>query len=114
MSARSAQRSAPTRDSSLSIRTPVSGPAPVWRRARTRPVTSTGRNHLRSRRCPLPATPQMPVPQQKGTVGKCVYCADLLPNGELPACVSGCPMGVIYIGDLVTCLLYTSDAADDL
>jgi molybdopterin-containing oxidoreductase family iron-sulfur binding subunit len=51
---------------------------------------------------PMPATPQMPVPQQKGTVGKCVFCADRLPNGELPACVSGCPMGSIYIGDLVT------------
>jgi molybdopterin-containing oxidoreductase family iron-sulfur binding subunit len=54
------------------------------------------------KKMPLPPTPQMPVPQQKGTVGKCVYCADRLPNGELPACVSGCPMGVIYIGDLVT------------
>ena len=31
-----------------------------------------------------------------------MYCADLLPKGELPACVSGCPMGAIYIGDLVT------------
>jgi len=35
-------------------------------------------------------------------VGKCVTCADRLPHGELPACVSGCPMGVLYIGDLVT------------
>jgi molybdopterin-containing oxidoreductase family iron-sulfur binding subunit len=54
------------------------------------------------KRMPLPPTPQMPVPQQKGTVGKCVLCADRLPHGELPACVSGCPMGAIYIGDLVT------------
>ena len=51
---------------------------------------------------PFPPTPEMPVPQQKGTVGKCVFCADRLPHGELPACVSGCPMGVLYIGDLVT------------
>jgi dimethyl sulfoxide reductase iron-sulfur subunit len=50
---------------------------------------------------PMPNTPQMPV-AKKGTVGKCVFCADRLPFGELPACVSGCPMGVTYIGDLVT------------
>lgn len=54
------------------------------------------------KRMPLPPTPQMPVPQQKGTVGKCVLCADRLPHGELPVCVSGCPMGALYIGDLVT------------
>lgn len=53
-------------------------------------------------RMPMPPTPEMPVPQKKGTVGKCVLCADRLPHGELPACVSGCPMGVLYIGDLVT------------
>ena len=53
------------------------------------------------KRMPMPSTPQMPI-QKKGTVGKCVLCADRLPQGELPACVSGCPMGVLYIGDLVT------------
>jgi Fe-S-cluster-containing hydrogenase components 1 len=37
-----------------------------------------------------------------GTVGKCVWCADGLPHGQLPACVTGCNMGVIYIGDLTT------------
>jgi dimethyl sulfoxide reductase iron-sulfur subunit len=51
---------------------------------------------------PYPPTPEMPVPQQMGTVGKCTLCADRLPQGELPACVDGCPMGVLYIGDLVT------------
>jgi molybdopterin-containing oxidoreductase family iron-sulfur binding subunit len=56
---------------------------------------------LPQKRMPAPSTPQMPVPQ-KGVVGKCVFCADRLPQGELPACVSGCPMGVLYIGDLVT------------
>lgn len=53
------------------------------------------------KRMPMAPSPEMPVPQKKGTVGKCVFCADRLPHGELPACVSGCPMGVIYIGDLV-------------
>jgi dimethyl sulfoxide reductase iron-sulfur subunit len=56
---------------------------------------------LPAKRMAMPNTPQMPVPQ-KGTVGKCVFCADRLPQGELPACVGSCPMGVLYIGDLVT------------
>jgi len=56
---------------------------------------------LPQKRMPMAPSPQMPVPQ-KGTVGKCVLCADLLPHGQLPACVSGCPMGVLYVGDLVT------------
>ncbi len=50
----------------------------------------------------MPQSPEWPVPQVLGTVGKCVWCADRLPHGELPACVQGCPMGVIYIGDLVS------------
>jgi Fe-S-cluster-containing dehydrogenase component len=53
-------------------------------------------------RLPMPPTPEFPVPQIKGTVGKCVLCADRLTHGELPGCVAGCPMGVIYVGDLVT------------
>jgi len=56
---------------------------------------------LPAKRMAMPNSPQMPV-AQKGTVGKCVFCADRLPQGELPACVAGCPMGVLYIGDLVT------------
>ena len=53
-------------------------------------------------RFPSAPTPQLPVPQLKGTVGKCTMCSDRLPYGQLPHCVMGCPMGVIYIGDLVT------------
>ena len=55
-----------------------------------------------SHRLPMPPTPEFPVPQVKGTVGKCVLCVDRLAHGELPGCVAGCPMGVLYVGDLVT------------
>jgi dimethyl sulfoxide reductase iron-sulfur subunit len=48
----------------------------------------------------MPNTPQMPV-AKRGTVGKCVLCADRLPLGEMPACVEACPMGVLWVGDLV-------------
>jgi len=56
---------------------------------------------LPPKRLPMASSPEMPV-ARKGTVGKCVFCADRLPQGELPACVSGCSMGVLYIGDFVT------------
>lgn len=47
------------------------------------------------------ATPQFPVPQQKGTVGKCMFCVHRTEDGQLPACVEACGMKAIYIGDLV-------------
>lgn len=47
-----------------------------------------------------PATPEHPVPQQQGTVGKCVFCVHLLRAGQLPYCVDACTMEAIYIGDL--------------
>ena len=53
-------------------------------------------------RQPFPRSPEWPVPQVVGTVGKCVFCAAMLPAGKLPACVANCGMGVIYIGDLTT------------
>ena len=56
-------------------------------------------------RQPFTQEPEWPVPQVKGTVGKCINCAAMLPSGQLPECVVNCPMGVIYFGDL------TSDAA---
>jgi molybdopterin-containing oxidoreductase family iron-sulfur binding subunit len=46
-------------------------------------------------------SPETNVPAEEGTVGKCVWCADLLRKGKLPRCVTACPMGVIYFGDLV-------------
>lgn len=51
---------------------------------------------------PAPATPEWPVPQVEGTVGKCIMCAARLPAGVLPSCAANCGMGVIYIGDLTT------------
>lgn len=56
-------------------------------------------------RQPFKQEPEWPVPQVKGTVGKCIECAAMLPSGQLPECATSCPMGVIYFGDL------TSDAA---
>ena len=46
-------------------------------------------------------SPETNVPSAEGTVGKCVWCADLLRKKKLPRCVSACPMGVIYFGDMV-------------
>lgn len=40
------------------------------------------------------------VPQKKGTVGKCDFCPDMTRRGELPHCVSACPNGVFFFGDL--------------
>ncbi len=44
--------------------------------------------------------PEFPVPQQKGTAGKCVLCVHYTSVGKLPACVESCAMGALYIGDL--------------
>ncbi len=46
-------------------------------------------------------TPEFPVPQQKGTVGKCMFCVHNTGEGKLPACVEACSMYALYIGDLV-------------
>ncbi len=48
-----------------------------------------------------PYSPETNTPGKEGTVGKCVFCADLLRKNELPRCVQGCPMGVLYFGNLV-------------
>lgn len=55
---------------------------------------------------PKPATaianpmPEFPVPQQKGTVGKCILCVHNTSVGKLPACVEACTMNALYIADL--------------
>jgi Fe-S-cluster-containing dehydrogenase component len=41
------------------------------------------------------------MPQKKGTVGKCDFCADMTRKGELPHCVSACPNGVFFFGDMI-------------
>ena len=45
--------------------------------------------------------PETGFPPVEGTVGKCVFCADKVRKNELPRCVSACPMGVLYFGDLL-------------
>jgi Fe-S-cluster-containing dehydrogenase component len=45
--------------------------------------------------------PETNIPAVEGTVGKCVFCADNLRKNILPRCVTACPMGVIYFGDIL-------------
>jgi Fe-S-cluster-containing dehydrogenase component len=47
-----------------------------------------------------PYSPEASSPGVEGTVAKCDFCPDLVRAGELPYCVQGCPMGVIYFGDM--------------
>jgi molybdopterin-containing oxidoreductase family iron-sulfur binding subunit len=47
------------------------------------------------------ASPLFTAPQRQGTVGKCDSCAHRLRDGDFPACVTSCSMGVIYVGDLI-------------
>ena len=46
--------------------------------------------------------PEYPVPHRVGTVEKCMLCAHEVQDGKLPACVSGCPMNALYLGDMVS------------
>jgi molybdopterin-containing oxidoreductase family iron-sulfur binding subunit len=50
--------------------------------------------------CGKPYNPETSVPQNKGTVGKCDFCPDMARQGQLPHCVSACPNGVFFFGDL--------------
>lgn len=40
------------------------------------------------------------IPQKIGTVSKCDFCPDMARKGELPHCVSSCPNGVFFFGDM--------------
>ncbi|CAN5664247.1 hypothetical protein BH11BAC3_BH11BAC3_17480 [soil metagenome] len=48
----------------------------------------------------LDYNPETSIPQKKGTVGKCDFCADMTRMGMLPHCVSACPNGVFMFGDI--------------
>ncbi len=47
-----------------------------------------------------PYSAETSIPQKKGTVGKCDFCADMTRMGMLPHCVSACPNGTFFFGDL--------------
>ena len=40
------------------------------------------------------------APQLIGTVGKCDFCPDMTRQGKLPDCVTACPNGVYFFGDV--------------
>ena len=42
---------------------------------------------------------ELNIPQNMGTITKCLFSADRLREGKLPYCVSACPNGVFYFGD---------------
>ena len=45
-------------------------------------------------------SPETGVPHREGTVGKCDFCPDMIRKKKLPHCVTACPNGVIYFGDI--------------
>ncbi|HEY5405494.1 MAG TPA: 4Fe-4S dicluster domain-containing protein [Ginsengibacter sp.] len=48
-----------------------------------------------------PYNAETSLPQKKGTVGKCDFCPDMTRMGMLPHCVSACPNGVYFFGDMI-------------
>ncbi|MFC4231993.1 4Fe-4S dicluster domain-containing protein [Parasediminibacterium paludis] len=48
----------------------------------------------------LPYSCETSVPQKMGTVSKCDFCPDMARKGELPHCVSACPNGTFFFGDM--------------
>ena len=46
-------------------------------------------------------SPETSVPSKVGTVEKCDFCPDLLRQKKLPPCITDCPNGVLYFGDVI-------------
>jgi dimethyl sulfoxide reductase iron-sulfur subunit len=47
-------------------------------------------------------SPELTMPARRGTVGKCVFCADYLQQSRLPRCVQQCPQDVLWFGEKTT------------
>jgi dimethyl sulfoxide reductase iron-sulfur subunit len=47
-------------------------------------------------------TPELTMPARRGTVSKCVFCADYLQQSRLPRCVQQCPKDVLWFGERTT------------
>ena len=45
-------------------------------------------------------SPESSLPRKKGTVEKCDFCPDMLRDNKLPDCVTACPNGVFYFGNI--------------
>jgi dimethyl sulfoxide reductase iron-sulfur subunit len=47
-------------------------------------------------------SPELTMPHRRGTVSKCVFCADYLHQSRLPRCVQQCPHDVLWFGEKTT------------
>ena len=47
-------------------------------------------------------SPELTMPHVRGTVTKCVFCADYLHQSRLPRCVQQCPHDVLWFGEKTT------------
>ncbi len=47
-----------------------------------------------------PYSPETSMPARMGTPSKCDFCPDMLKQGKMPHCVTACPNGVYYFGDI--------------
>jgi dimethyl sulfoxide reductase iron-sulfur subunit len=47
-------------------------------------------------------SPELTMPHRRGTVSKCVFCADYLHQSRLPRCVQQCPRDVLWFGEKTT------------
>jgi Fe-S-cluster-containing dehydrogenase component len=47
-------------------------------------------------------SPELAMPHKRGTVSKCVFCADYLQQSRLPRCVQQCPRDALWFGERTT------------